>query len=46
MVGRDKIKVNRIARFVESLGGRVVWRSGLRKRAKEKKNQRSATKKR
>jgi hypothetical protein len=29
--------VNRIARFGEYLGGRVVWRSGLRKRAKKKK---------
>jgi len=31
------MEVNRIARFVEYLGGRVVQRSGLRKRAKKKK---------
>jgi hypothetical protein len=30
--------VKRIARFVEYLGGRVARRSGLKKRAKKKKN--------
>ncbi len=31
------MQVNRIARFVEYLGGRVAQRSGLRKRAQKKK---------
>jgi hypothetical protein len=33
--------VNRIARFVEYLGGRLVQRSGLRKRAKKKKKKKT-----
>jgi hypothetical protein len=36
--------VNRIARFVEYLSGRVVRRSGLRKRAKEPKKKKKNNK--